>query len=100
MTSGRGFTHRIIGAYAPWNPGVNDGDFWVQVAKVFQGSQHSWTLASDLNATISSVECPSGVPMLMGNLSGFSTKLMVSTYGRHSLIKTEREIGCVGHAAQ
>jgi hypothetical protein len=59
-TSGRGFTHRIIGAYASWNPGINDGDFWTQVAKVCRNSQHSWTLAGDLNATTSSVECPSG----------------------------------------
>jgi hypothetical protein len=40
------------------------------------------------------------VPMLVGNLSGFSTKLKVLTYGRHSLIETEKEIGHVGHAAQ
>lgn len=33
-TSGTGFTHRIIGAYTPWNPGVNNGDFWTQVTKL------------------------------------------------------------------
>jgi len=27
-TAGKGFIHRIIGAYALWNPGVDDGDFW------------------------------------------------------------------------
>jgi hypothetical protein len=59
-STGIGFTHRTIGAYAPWNPGVDDGNFWTQIAKVFQNSQHSWTLAGDLNATISSVERPSG----------------------------------------
>jgi hypothetical protein len=59
-TTGKGFTHRIIGAYAPWNPGVDNGDFWTQIAKVCRSSQYSWTLAGDLNATISSVERPSG----------------------------------------
>jgi hypothetical protein len=38
----------------------DDGDFWTQIAKVCRSSQHSWTLAGDLNATISSVERPSG----------------------------------------
>jgi hypothetical protein len=33
-TTGKGFIHRIIGAYAPWNPGVDDGDCWTQVAKI------------------------------------------------------------------
>ena len=59
-TSGMGFTHRIIGAYALWNPGINDGEFWTQIAKLCRNSQHSWTLAGDLNATTSSVERPSG----------------------------------------
>ena len=40
-TAGRGFSHRIIGAYAPWNLGVEDGDFWAQIARVCQSSQHS-----------------------------------------------------------
>jgi hypothetical protein len=26
-TTGSGFIHRIIGAYAPWNPGMDDNDF-------------------------------------------------------------------------
>jgi hypothetical protein len=59
-TAGRGFIHRFIGAYAPWNPGVDDGDFWTQIGMVCQSSKHLWTLVGDLNATISSVEWPSG----------------------------------------
>jgi hypothetical protein len=59
-TAGTGFIHRIIGMYVLWNPGVDDGDFWVQIAKLCQNSQHSWTLAGDLNATISTIERPSG----------------------------------------
>jgi hypothetical protein len=59
-TAGCGFIHRIIGAYAPWNPGVDEGDFWRQIAKICQDSQYSWTLAGDLNATVSAIERPSG----------------------------------------
>jgi hypothetical protein len=39
---------------------LDDGDFWTQIGMVCQSSKHSWTLAGDLNATISSVERPSG----------------------------------------
>src|ERR1700679_404811 len=59
-SSGKGFVHRVIGAYAPWNPRIDDGKFWTQVAKVCRDSQHSWSLARDLNATLSSVERASG----------------------------------------
>src|ERR1700683_1304859 len=58
-TAGSGFTHRIIGAYTPWNSGVDEGEFWVQIVKLYCDSQYSWTLAGDLNATISAVEWPS-----------------------------------------
>ena len=60
MSSGKGFVHRIIGTYAPWNPGIDYDKFWTQVAKVCHGSQHWWSLAGDLNATLSSVERLSG----------------------------------------
>jgi hypothetical protein len=59
-TAGSGFIHRIIGKYVLWNPGVDKGELWVQMAKICQDSQHSWTLAGDLNAMISAVEQPSG----------------------------------------
>jgi hypothetical protein len=36
--AGKGFIHRIIGAYAPWNPSVDDGEFWIQVAKLCMSS--------------------------------------------------------------
>jgi hypothetical protein len=54
------FIHRIIGAYTPWNPGIDDGSFWTQLTKLCCESQHSWTLAGDLNMTTSTVEHPSG----------------------------------------
>jgi hypothetical protein len=58
-SSGKGFIHRVIGAYAPWNPGIDDSDFWAQVMMLCRGSQYSWTLAGDLNAIV--MNCGSSV---------------------------------------
>ena len=57
---GRGFIHRLIGTYAPWNPGITDNDFWTQVTSICQQSPYSWTLAGDVNATVSTLERPTG----------------------------------------
>ena len=57
---GRGFVHRFVGAYAPWNPGGADSEFWNQVTDICNQSQHSWTLAGDVNATVSNFEHASG----------------------------------------
>jgi hypothetical protein len=56
------FGHRIIGAYAPWNPGGagNVRLFWDDVAQLCLSSPTSWTMAGDFNATISSLERASG----------------------------------------
>ena len=54
--------HRIIGAYAPWNPG-GAGDvrhFWNDVAQLCLSSPTPWTMAGDFNTTISSLERNSG----------------------------------------
>ena len=59
-SQGRGFVHRFIGTYAPWNPGGSDNDFWGQVSNICLQSRHSWTLAGDVNATVSTLECASG----------------------------------------
>ena len=59
-SNGQGFIHRFIGTYAPWNPGGTDSDFWTQVTCACQQSPHSWTLAGDVNTTISTLERPSG----------------------------------------
>ena len=57
---GRGFVHRFIGAYAPWNPGGANSEFWNQVTDICRKSQHSWTLAGDVNATVSNLKRASG----------------------------------------
>jgi len=54
--------HRIIGAYAPWNPG-SAGDvrhFWNDIAQLCLSSSTSWMMAGDFNATVSSCERVSG----------------------------------------
>ena len=59
---GRCFSHRFIGAYAPWNPG-GDGDvqrFWSDLTSLCQSTPTSWTMAGDLNATIAPFERVSG----------------------------------------
>jgi len=59
---GKGFLHRFIGTYAPWNPGADDGrvNFWTEVTKICNDSAFSWSLAGDLNATVSNTERMSG----------------------------------------
>lgn len=57
---GHGFVHRFIGAYTPWNPGGANSKFWNQVTDIFHQSQHSRTLAGDINTTVTNLECASG----------------------------------------
>lgn len=59
---GRAFNHRMIGAYAPWNPGVPElnSHFWPDITEFCASSNVPWTLAGDLNATISHGERASG----------------------------------------
>ena len=88
--TGNGFTHRIIGAYAPWNPGVDDGDFWLQVAKICCESQHLWTLAGYLNVVMMQVDYTVGSSMTP----------TVLTCGKLSQIRIETGIGHIGHVVQ
>jgi hypothetical protein len=59
---GKGFLHRIIGCYAPWNPGGDDltKRFWPELTNICQHSSSSWTMAGDFNATVSTLETASG----------------------------------------
>jgi len=59
-SQGHGFVHRFIGTYAPWNLGGSDNDFWSQVSNICLQSQYSWTLAGDVNTTVSILEHASG----------------------------------------
>ncbi|KAF9062944.1 hypothetical protein BDP27DRAFT_1368399 [Rhodocollybia butyracea] len=61
-SNGQAFNHRIIGVYAPWDPGSPDSlNFWPALTNFIQTSNvDSWSLAGDLNATINSNERASG----------------------------------------
>jgi hypothetical protein len=60
--AGKGFVHRFVGVYAPWNPGsdTSDTSFWCEVTKICNQAAFSWSIAGDLNATISTTERASG----------------------------------------
>jgi len=61
--SGKYIPHRIIGCYAPWNPGGTDENkhFWNDLTNLCRSETTlSWTLASDLNATVAPFERHSG----------------------------------------
>ncbi|KAJ7637992.1 hypothetical protein DFH06DRAFT_1138634 [Mycena polygramma] len=59
--TGSGFIHRVIGIYAPWDPGINNIDpsareFWSDVTSFCQNITTSWSMAGDYNATVASAE--------------------------------------------
>ncbi|KAK7015985.1 hypothetical protein R3P38DRAFT_2786379 [Favolaschia claudopus] len=58
---GQGFLHRLIGTYAPWNPGGNGSNpeaanYWTELTSFVNSCTHTWTVAGDLNATITALE--------------------------------------------
>ncbi|KAJ7816163.1 hypothetical protein B0H14DRAFT_3744213 [Mycena olivaceomarginata] len=60
-TTGQGFIHRMIGAYAPWDPGFPDTrDFWPDLTALVKSTTTSWSVTGDLNATVSASERTSG----------------------------------------
>ena len=57
-----GFYHRLIGVYAPWNPGGQLEDenlFWPEIACICNQAKFSWSLHGDLNATLLASESSS-----------------------------------------
>jgi hypothetical protein len=54
-SDGRCLPHRFVGVYAPWNPG-DEGvsrSFWHDMTEICRSTSHAWTIAGDLNATVS-----------------------------------------------
>ncbi|KAF5376641.1 hypothetical protein D9615_007876 [Tricholomella constricta] len=52
-TNNRGFNHRLIGIYAPWDPGTEPHEFWPEIADLCNTSPYSWSLHGDFNAILS-----------------------------------------------
>jgi hypothetical protein len=59
-SNGWGFIHCFIGTYALWNPCGTDNEFWSEITSICRQSTYSWTLAGDMNATVSTFKCHSG----------------------------------------
>ncbi|KAJ3512820.1 hypothetical protein NLJ89_g3299 [Agrocybe chaxingu] len=63
-SSGHGFIHRLIGVYAPWNPGISQGDndqntFWPTLTELCLAAPYSWLLIGDLNVSMTADETTS-----------------------------------------
>lgn len=62
-TSTGGFLHRVLGVYAPWDPGTtlsgNPSTFWASITQLCQHSPYSWSLVGDCNATLNVSESSS-----------------------------------------
>lgn len=57
-----GFRHRLIGVYAPWNPGGTldyENFFWPELTELCNLANHSWSVHGDLNATLHASESSS-----------------------------------------
>ncbi|KAI0369227.1 hypothetical protein BV20DRAFT_1053297 [Pilatotrama ljubarskyi] len=54
-TNGRGYIHRFLGLYAPWDPGAEGAatqEFWQYVAGLCCAAPHSWSIIGDCNTTM------------------------------------------------
>ncbi|KAG6807018.1 hypothetical protein H0H92_009142 [Tricholoma furcatifolium] len=51
-----GFTHRLIGVYAPWDPGEDPDHFWRCLTDLCTSSPHSWSIHGDFNVSLTSSE--------------------------------------------
>ncbi|KAG6874591.1 hypothetical protein C0992_007389, partial [Termitomyces sp. T32_za158] len=61
-SAGKGFPHRFIGIYAPWDPGNDNhsqSTFWPTLSTVCQAAPFSWSIHGDCNATLSQLESTS-----------------------------------------
>ncbi|KAL6298495.1 hypothetical protein BKA93DRAFT_830635 [Sparassis latifolia] len=64
---GHGFPHRIIGLYAPWDPGENEqqlSSFWPAISELCSQVWYSWCVIGDCNASVSMTETLSSTPSI------------------------------------
>ena len=74
-TEGGGFTHRLIGIYAPWDPGNQDSNFWHSLSTLCSSSPFSWSVHGDFNATLSFAESSSTAPQIDNSRQAYSAFL-------------------------
>lgn len=56
-SDGRGFPHRLVALYAPFDPGQEDADlFWDLITQICRESPYSFSAAGDFNVTLASSE--------------------------------------------
>ena len=64
LKDGDASTHRLLGIYAPWDPGTDSDDlrsFWDAVTALSRQARNSWSLLGDLNTTLYSDESTSSL---------------------------------------
>ena len=77
-TEGGGFTHHLIGIYAPWDPGNHQSqhnDFWHSLSTLCSSSPFSWSIHGDFNATLSFMESSSTSLQVDNSHQAYSTFL-------------------------
>ncbi|GBE82235.1 hypothetical protein SCP_0406180 [Sparassis crispa] len=66
-STGCGFPYRLIGLYAPWDPGEDEQQltlFWSTITNVCREARFSWCILGDCNASLSVTETSSATPSL------------------------------------
>ena len=72
-TQSGGFTHCLIGIYAPWDPGIHqDNNFWHSLSTLCSSSPFSWSIHGDFNATLSFMESSSITPQVDNSHHAYS----------------------------
>ncbi|PPQ73488.1 hypothetical protein CVT24_007817 [Panaeolus cyanescens] len=83
-TSSRGFRHRFIGAYAPWDVTENEEGnhlFWPKISDIVSNSRHSWSLIGDFNATLT----PSETTSRTSSSTALAARNAYSAFLQHSM---------------
>ncbi|KAF5370395.1 hypothetical protein D9758_006983 [Tetrapyrgos nigripes] len=82
-SNGTTIRHRVIGIYAPWDPGVDAlRDFWSSLTELCNNSPaQSWSIYDDFNATLATCEHSSSQPHLPDARQAYS-QFLLSTAGQ------------------
>ncbi|KAJ8089853.1 hypothetical protein PM082_018430 [Marasmius tenuissimus] len=77
-SDGRSIRHRIVAAYAPWDPGTGEvSTFWDEISSICAAAPGGlWSLYGDCNVTLSSSEHLSNSPHRPENCQAYSQFLL------------------------